>query len=178
MKILSDEADLSEIYTNHCIHATVVINLDKKGFQAKDIMATIGHRSETNIKSYSSKCPVNKCREMSDALAEPLITSAPKKQKIQEEKNITEGAAKPDINENQFPVEEIDLPDDTLLDILTLIENENKIVECPNNQQEAPKQNSVVNVSNVANIANVNRRPLMPTMYFPNSNVTINCHFT
>ena len=50
MKILSEKANLSEIYTNHCIRASVVTNLDKQGFQAKDIMATTGHKSESSIK--------------------------------------------------------------------------------------------------------------------------------
>ena len=64
-----------------------------------------------------------------------------------------------------------------LIDILTQTETENKDVQHHTDRQETPKQNSVVNISNVANIANVNQRPIMPTMYLPNSNVTINYHF-
>ena len=73
MKKLSINAGLSKVYTNHCIRATVVTELDKKGFEARDIMATTGHRSETSIKSYASKCPDNKRRAMSEALAKPFV---------------------------------------------------------------------------------------------------------
>ena len=46
MKTLSEKAKLSQIYTNHCIHATVVTTLNDKGFEARDIMATTGHKRE------------------------------------------------------------------------------------------------------------------------------------
>ena len=49
MKTLSTKAKLSQIYTNNCIRATVVTNLDEKGFEAHDIMATMGHKSEYSI---------------------------------------------------------------------------------------------------------------------------------
>ena len=73
MKNLSKNAGLSKEYRNHSIRATVVTNLDTKGFEARHIMATTGHKSEVSIKNYSRKCPSAKRREMSDALATSLI---------------------------------------------------------------------------------------------------------
>ena len=73
MKSLSTKAKLSHLYTNHCIRASVVTSLDEKGFEARHIMATTGHKSESSIKSYASRCPDHKCREMCDALASNLI---------------------------------------------------------------------------------------------------------
>ena len=113
---------------------------------------------------------------MSDALAEPMITYAAKKPKTDEEntKNQQDQAL---VFPQDMEIEDIDMPDDTLIDILTQIKNENKSVVPQPNVQDPPKSNSVVNVSSFANISHVNRQPLMPTMYFPNSNVTINYHF-
>ena len=60
MKNLSTNAKFSHIYTNHCIHASVVISLDSKGFEAFHIMATTRHKCERSIKSYVSRCPEKK----------------------------------------------------------------------------------------------------------------------
>ena len=72
MKNLSKDAGLSRIYTNHCIRATVVTNLNEKGFEARDIMATTGHKSEASIRSYAKKCPEKRRKEMSDALSSKM----------------------------------------------------------------------------------------------------------
>ena len=73
MKTSSKKAKLSRFYTNHCIWKTVVTNLNDKGFEAHDIMAMTGHKSESSIKSYASRCPDSKCCKMCDALAENYI---------------------------------------------------------------------------------------------------------
>lgn len=44
---------LSTLYTNHCIRATCITNLDQRGIEARHIMSVSGHKSETSIKSYS-----------------------------------------------------------------------------------------------------------------------------
>ena len=177
MKNLSKRANLSQIYTNHCIRATTVTNLNEKGFEARHIMATTGHKSETSIKSYATRCPDNKRRQMSDALAE----SMQKKQKSEPASTISVNPEKFEIQKegtfdtnNDFVIEDIDIPDDQIADILTEIENENTSLV----PQSKPQEN-IVNVSNVSNVKNVNmplKSNLMPTMYFPNSNVTINYH--
>ena len=56
MKQLSENAKLSMTYTNHCMWALVINNLNKSGFEARDIMATTGHKSESSIRSYAKKC--------------------------------------------------------------------------------------------------------------------------
>ena len=186
MKHLSVNAELSKMYTNHCIRATVVTELDKKGFEARDIMATTGHRSESSIKSYASKCPETKRRAMSEALATPFIEPQEKKPKIvaetiskpPEDPSINEGAASPEGTESlEFP--EIDIPENQLLAILTQIEKENEEIEkkAPEEKQnpptdDKPKENKVLQVSNVSNVSN--RNQMFPGMYFPHSNVTIN----
>ena len=55
MKPLSKQAQLSREYTNHSIRTTSVTILDQCGFEARHIMCISGHKSETSIRSYTSK---------------------------------------------------------------------------------------------------------------------------
>jgi hypothetical protein len=52
MKVLSQQANLSIIYTDHSIRATAVTIFDRSGFEARHIMSVSGHRSESSIKNY------------------------------------------------------------------------------------------------------------------------------
>ena len=73
MKTMSKKADLSKMYTNHCIRNTVITALDSKRFEAHHITAVPGHKSENTIKSYSTKCSNIKKRQISDALSSVLV---------------------------------------------------------------------------------------------------------
>ena len=53
MKVISHQAKLSTIYTNHSIRATTITILDRSGFEARHIMSVSGHRNESSIKTYS-----------------------------------------------------------------------------------------------------------------------------
>ena len=77
MKKLSVDSKLSKIYTNHCIRHAVVNTLDNNNFKACHIMAHTGHKSESRIRAYATKCPVNKFQEMSECLANTLAKDAP-----------------------------------------------------------------------------------------------------
>ena len=199
MKTIGHNAKLSVIYTNHCIRATVVTNLNEEGFEARDIMATTGHKSEASIRSYAKKCPLKKRRLMADALASKFEEKPEKKTKgiptstvtsKNCDKNQAVSSDKLDdtdqslINFELFP----DFEDADLVKVLTQIENENKdlvpqqeknvqlqaIGKLPNDDKQR-NQAKTINYSAVANISN--RNPMMPNMYFPNSNVTINYNF-
>ena len=63
-----------------------------------------------------------------------------------------------------------DFTDNQIVDILTQIENTNTNIV-------PVSQNNEVKTINVSNVANVNKHPMVPSMYFPNSTVTINYHF-
>ena len=52
MKVISQQAELSTIYTNHSIRATTITILDKRRFEAWH-MSVSGHRNESSIKSHS-----------------------------------------------------------------------------------------------------------------------------
>ena len=77
MKNISKDAPLSVAYTNHCVRATCVTLLDAADYEARDIMAISGHRSESSIRSYShTDMGKNvKCRQsylLSAVKAQPL----------------------------------------------------------------------------------------------------------
>ncbi|XP_061190187.1 uncharacterized protein LOC133198049 [Saccostrea echinata] len=76
MTNLSKEANLSKIYTNHCIRATSITTLDHEGMEARNIMRLSGHRCESSIKSYSSKLSEAKTREMSGILCKNISTTS------------------------------------------------------------------------------------------------------
>lgn len=76
MKIISEKADLSQLYTNHCIRATCITALDDSGVEARHIMSISGHKSETSIKSYSRNVSENKKHEMYAVLQKSLHTVA------------------------------------------------------------------------------------------------------
>lgn len=73
MSKISEDAGLSQTYTNHCIRATCITALDQKGFEARHIMAISGHRSETSIKSYSRNVSESKKHSIFSVLSENIV---------------------------------------------------------------------------------------------------------
>jgi site-specific recombinase XerD len=55
MQKLSEEAKLSKPYTNHCIRATCITNLDDNDIETRHIMGLSGHKSESAIRSYTKR---------------------------------------------------------------------------------------------------------------------------
>ena len=69
MKNISKRLQLSEMYTNHCIRATVVTLLSAEGIEARQIMRVTGHKSESSLRSYDSDNPAELKRKISNILA-------------------------------------------------------------------------------------------------------------
>lgn len=202
MKSVSEKSDLSMLHTNHCIRATVVTNLDHQGVESHRIMATTGHKNEGSIKSYARRCPPKKHHEVSDLLAH-LISDVPPA-KIATTTNlpaatstISTSTDNPEVvnvlnntahqkenryteksqNENSeaiVPYQQIfgddNITEDQILEILTQIEKENSQL----NSASTQKNTTETNVTKTINLANINCQPMMPSMYFTNSTVTIN----
>ena len=198
MKNLSANANLSKEYKNHSICATVVTNLDEKGFEARHIMATTGHKSEVSIKSYARHCPTRKRKEIFDALSENYggenTQSAAKRPKCELTETVsTAPPVPPNFNLEIKELETInpeDLSDifavDTgiesldVLDIITQIEKENQEIQPKNTEVQivkpTPSANKTINFSNIQNVQQ--KLPnILPNMIFPHSNVTINYNF-
>lgn len=73
MQRISKDADLSQVYSNHCITATCITLLDERGYEGRHIMTISKHKSESSLKHYVSKAREKKKREMSNALAEQVL---------------------------------------------------------------------------------------------------------
>ncbi|CAG2219073.1 KCTD1_15 [Mytilus edulis] len=52
MKDMSKVANLSQIYTNHCVRATTINILAHAGIADREIMKITGHKCETSLSSY------------------------------------------------------------------------------------------------------------------------------
>ena len=74
MIILSKAANLSYVYTNHCVRATATTALSHTGFEARHIMTVSGHSHESSVRSYVSDTTAIQKRNMSEALSD--ITAA------------------------------------------------------------------------------------------------------
>jgi hypothetical protein len=69
MSVLSKKANLSEEYTNHCIRATTITELERYGFKDGGILSVSGHRNTAALKSYTSDSSVEVKCQMSDTLS-------------------------------------------------------------------------------------------------------------
>lgn len=119
MKNLSAAANLSKIYTNHSIWATVVTVMDENDCPTRHIQATTGHKSESSIKAYAKKISAKKRREICELLQNQMendeeVQPAPQQQVIQE-------------IQNQAPPPAIEIP------------NKNPIVDVPQAPTNLPE---------------------------------------
>ena len=73
MSDISRNAQLSKIYTNHCVRATSITSLDNAGVEARHIMRASGHKSEASIRSYACRLTEDKQQQMSDHLSDSLF---------------------------------------------------------------------------------------------------------
>lgn len=71
--MISKLANLSRRYTNHSVRATSITALDDAGVKARHIIRISGHKSETSVKSYSSRLNENRKREFSQHLSKTII---------------------------------------------------------------------------------------------------------
>ena len=207
MKNLSEHARLSsQEYTNHSIHHTCITTLDRNGFEARHIVAISGHKSEATIREYSIKCPENKRKEMYETLSDHLGCTKKKKieptstlaknpqndfhdsmpEMSNENSSYRMNITTKDINQlktENFDLLELTNTDDDELLSKYLDENDSILKEhfsnCDNSTKPTTSNiTSVVESRNITNVQNVNPNiPILPRMFFPNSNVTINYNF-
>ena len=193
MKELIKEAKLSSNkHTNHSIRATCIGTLDRKGFEARHISTLSSHKNEATICTYSTKCPENKTREMYDALNESII---PKK-KVKPDETASKNPHLQTINFDDIPnmCVAIDFNENSNNS------NNNKEEKIPQNFELVPfdtddddileqylKDNLIINdvsttmsvsKTNTTTMSTSNMMPVVPKMYFPHSNVTINYNFS
>ena len=202
MRFLSTDLSLSMQYTNHSIRGTVISTLDNAGFEARHIMKLSSHKKESTIKEYSTECPEGKRKEMFECLSNAMLPT-PKKQKSKPTSTVTsdENSVPQDVHDvaNKLPtfdlepIDDFDTIDDTTLanliyDIPQTTENVDQQIDkkintmplqvVPQNLQTAQQlpQPPTQNIQSHFSVNN-QKYPILPQMYFPNSNVTINYNF-
>lgn len=52
MRAISEKAELSQMYSNHCVRVTIVSILHEKGFTADQISSVTGHKSTQSVTNY------------------------------------------------------------------------------------------------------------------------------
>ena len=70
MERISIKAELSEWYTNHCIHASTVTSLFKHGVDARKICAITKHKDELSLSHFISETTSAQKRECSKILSD------------------------------------------------------------------------------------------------------------
>lgn len=73
MKNISKAAQLSRIYTNHCVRSTVVTLLSNEGFKVDEIKSVTGHKRTESLERYNKRMRLEKKKELSNVLSESLI---------------------------------------------------------------------------------------------------------
>ena len=73
MSKISSQANLSKKYSNHSIRATCITLLDKADIEARHIMRTSGHPSESSIRSCAHRPGNKKKRDMSATLSSAIV---------------------------------------------------------------------------------------------------------
>ena len=72
MKIISDLANLSKKYTNHCIRASVVTTLSESGFSASEIQSVTGQKRAETVERYTKRVSTSKKMKLSHTLSDGL----------------------------------------------------------------------------------------------------------
>ena len=76
MKELSKAANLSQVYTNHCIRATAITLLSDDGLSNRHIMTLSGHRNENSLTSYNARPSSQRLQVCSNVLSSALNPEA------------------------------------------------------------------------------------------------------
>ena len=75
MKKISNEAALSQVYTNHSVRATAITLWANAGLPNRHIMAISGHRNEQSLKSYNERPSSDQLKLCSDVISHALVPS-------------------------------------------------------------------------------------------------------
>lgn len=169
-------------------------------FEGRIVIGLSGHKSESTVKQYIRKLPSKKKCEMCSELATNILPKQPRKPADStppatisvpppENAKQAELPHNPDDQENmQFVLEELNAPIDSVLEnFLAQLDAQHNQPPQPqpvavpntaplNEVQNVPAPQPTLNM-NVQNVQNINPNKILPAMYFPQSNVTINYNF-
>ena len=72
MKLISEEAELSAKYTNHCVRATVVSEMFSKGYTTEQIQTVTGHKRNDSVQRYIKRVTPSKKMKVSHDLSSSI----------------------------------------------------------------------------------------------------------
>ena len=166
------------------------MTLDEAGIKGRHMVYLSGHKSEYTIKEYTNKVPEKKKGQMYAILADNAGYPAPKVSKTKLNSNVNDEqlenmvAIPQTSNTNQSNNPTFDLSNIDLLEFdeksdQMLVEFLNQNEKLLQVDQPQPLQNQTQNNQNVQNtmVSKPTNFPIVPRMYFPHSNVTINYNF-
>ena len=149
MSTISRSCGLSQKYTNHCIRATAITNLDRAGIEARHIMRLSGHNSEASIRSYACRLSEGKQREMFDCLSKAA-------ESVTAEPPVTPEDAPENVNALNAPENVSALNDISLEELAQIFSEENEFHEI-----NLPNPSTSTSSLNKENAAPVVKPPLM-----------------
>ena len=77
LKRMSEEAQLSKLYTNHCLRATASKGLSDAGNERSDICVVTGHASVSSLDPYINRPSDAKKRKLSSNIGDLICKTAP-----------------------------------------------------------------------------------------------------
>lgn len=107
MTQISESANLSAKYTNHCVRATCITVLNESGFEARQIVTVSGHRNEQSVQTYVRDTSTAQKRSMSASLSS-FTTNSLEQNSVTRTTNETENAAHHSTELNDYDTELVD----------------------------------------------------------------------
>ncbi len=69
MATLSETANLSQRYTNHCLRSTSIAAMDEAGIDIRHIMQITGHKNEASVRAYAGRMSTDKSKQVCASLS-------------------------------------------------------------------------------------------------------------
>lgn len=178
MSIISKEAELSKIYTNHCLRSTCISILDSNGFANRDICSVSGHQNESSITSYVGRVSDNKKQSMSSAISTSIghvqQSTRPASPELEAEPTNKQDRPLTATSTELFSDSQLALLEPHILDMMDTDDREAEL-SLHNDRPEAAaaRPTAPVNLTSKNMMQTLQQHP----MVLNNCNVTINYNF-
>ena len=175
MPAISKDAQLSMIYTNHCIRATTVSTLRQAGIHPTDIVAVTGHRNVQSLDHYCQGPNALVRHHMSETLARSSSKSGQEMQALVPPSAVDTGPKIPAISEQAL----LPLPiESTVSELPSKSGQEVQALFAPPPTTILSETNSTVSLSqtSMTKITESSLGSLFRNVVFNNSTITVNVH--
>ena len=193
MSSISKKAELSRIYTNHCVRATCIGILDKAGFADRDICQVSGHNNESSLSSYTGRVCNNTKMAMSDSISRALgghqevtrpapaatVTMPPEPEAVQDQASVPQANDSETGNDNFDINFDLELPSSQLsvLEVLSQSEVTEEVAILENHNNNASTSGSMIRNRSTSSTSTTTRQTMQvqqTPFVLNNCTVTIN----